>query len=202
MSDDRIFQAALIVGFVFVFPVAFYFRVRSQMTGEPLDRRQEGLFILLTLRPAGLLFMGTLIAYAIDPANLAWSVVPLPRSVRWTGIVLYACSGVLLLWTMKTLGPNLTDTVVTRRAHTLVTRGPYRWVRHPFYVSAMLLGIGATLGTASWFLPIVGIVFLSLLVLRTRIEEQKLVDRFGDAYRDYMDTTGRFWPRSANRTRT
>ena len=42
-------------------------------------------------------------------------------------------TAVLLIWTLRSLGPNLTDTVVTRQAHTLVTRGPYRWVRHPFY---------------------------------------------------------------------
>jgi len=159
MSDDRIFQVALIAGFLTFFPVAFYFRVRSQATGEPLDRRQEGWFILLTLRPAGLLFLGSLIAYAIDPANLAWSMMPLPGPLRWLGVALYVMSGMLLMWTMKTLGPNLTDTVVTRRAHTLVRRGPYRWVRHPFYVSVALLGIGSMLGTSSWFLALAGVTF-------------------------------------------
>ncbi len=201
MSDDRIFQVALIIGFLTFFPVAFYFRVRSQATGEPLDRRQEGWFILLTLRPAGLLFMGSLIAYAIDPSNLAWSAIPVPASLRWIGAVLYFLSGMLLMWTMKTLGPNLTDTVVTRRAHSLVRRGPYRWVRHPFYLSAALLGIGSTLGTASWFLALVGVTFFSLLVMRTRTEEQKLVERFGDSYLSYMDETGRFWPKVGGRTR-
>ncbi len=201
MSDDRIFQVALIIGFLTFFPVAFYFRVRSQATGEPLDRRQEGWFILLTLRPAGLLFMGSLIAYAIDPSNLAWSAIPFPASLRWIGAVLYFLSGMLLMWTMKTLGPNLTDTVVTRRAHSLVRRGPYRWVRHPFYLSAALLGIGSTLGTASWFLALVGVTFFSLLVMRTRTEEQKLVERFGDSYLSYMDETGRFWPKVGGRTR-
>ena len=201
MSDDRIFQVALIVGFLTFFPVAFYFRVRSQATGEPLDRRQEGWFILLTLRPAGLLFMGSLIAYAIDPANLAWSAIPLPSPLRWLGVALYLMSGALLMWTMKTLGPNLTDTVVTRRAHTLVRRGPYRWVRHPFYVSVALLGIGSMLGTASWFLALTGVTFFTIIVMRTRIEERKLVERFGDAYRTYMDETGRFWPKTWGGTR-
>ena len=201
MSDDRVFQVALIIGFLTFFPVAFYFRVRSQATGEPLDRRQEGWFILLTLRPGGLLFMGSLIAYAIDPANLAWSAIPLPGWLRWIGVALYGMSGLLLMWTMKTLGPNLTDTVVTRRAHSLVRRGPYRWVRHPFYLSAALLAIGSMLAAASWFLALVGVTFFSLLVMRTRIEEQKLVERFGDAYRTYMDETGRFWPKRGSRTR-
>lgn len=202
MSDDQDFQVALIVYFLVVFPIAFYFRVRSQATGEPLDRRQEGLFILFTLRPAGLLFMFTLLAYAIDPGWLAWSAVPLPAWLRSIGIGLFYAAGALLLWTMHTLGKNLTDTVVTRRAHELVTRGPYQWVRHPFYVAAILLGVGASLAAASWFLPVVGLTFLSLLVLRTRIEEEKLVARFGDAYVTYMERTGRFWPKSPGGMRT
>ena len=182
-------------GFVLVFPIALYFRIRSQATGESLDRRQEGWFILLTLRPAGLLFMVSLVAYAVNPANLAWSAVPLPRPVRWLGVALYILSTGLLLWTLRTLGPNLTDTVVTRRAHTLVTRGPYRWVRHPFYVCVALLAIGSTLAAASWFLGLLAVTFLSLIVMRTSIEEEKLVARFGDSYREYMRQTGRFWPK-------
>lgn len=201
MSDDQAFQIALVAGFLIVFPIAVSYRIRSQATGERLDRRQEGLFILLTLRPAGLLFMFSLVAYAIDPRWLAWSSVPLPTWLRWMGIVIYACAGASFLWTLHTLGPNLTDTVVTRRAHALVTRGPYRWVRHPFYVSVALLVLGSSLAAATWFLPLVGVVFLSLLVARTRTEEEKLLARFGDAYRAYMAQTGRFWPRVTNRPR-
>lgn len=193
MNDDP-FQTAMIVGFVVFFPLAIYFRVRAHATGEPLDRRQEGLFLLLTLRPAGLLFLFTLLMYAVNPGRLAWSSMPLPAWLRWSGVAMFYGAGASFLWTLMTLGANLTDTVVTRRAHTLVTRGPYRWVRHPFYVSVALMGIGTTLGTASWFLALVFAVFFSLIVRRTRIEEQKLVERFGDSYRDYMERTGRFWP--------
>ena len=46
---------------------------------------------------------------------------------------------------------NLTDTVVTRKEHTLVTSGPYRWVRHPFY-SAFGLAVLANSVTAANFL--------------------------------------------------
>ena len=199
MNDDQTFQVALIVGFLVVFPIAFYHRVRSQATGEALDRRQEGPLLLLTVRPIGLVFMVSLVAYAIDPRWLAWASVPLPAAVRWAGVVAFGIAAVLLLWTMRTLGPNLTDTVVTRKAHTLVTRGPYRWVRHPFYLSVALLIAGSSLAAASWYLPVVGATFLSFIVLRTRIEEEKLVARFGDAYRVYMKDTGRFWPRLTRR---
>ena len=93
------------------------------------------------------------------------------------------------------MGRNLTDTVVTRKEHTLITSGPYRWVRHPFYGSAAFIVLAASLLSASWLVLLCGAAVLTLLVLRTKTEEQKLIDRFGDEYRDYCDRTGRFFPR-------
>jgi len=54
MNHDQTFRIVLIVGSAIVFPMAAYYRLRSQMTGERLDRRQEGPFILFTLRPLGI----------------------------------------------------------------------------------------------------------------------------------------------------
>lgn len=189
------FQTLLVIGVVVVFPILLYHRLKSQATREPLDRRQEGMFILLTLRPIGLLFMLGLVAYLIDPAWLAWSAVPLPDSVRWAGVVAFVLAGVLLVWTLRSLGKNLTDTVVTRRAHTLITKGPYRWVRHPFYDAVGTLIVSIVLVTANWFLLATGALVLLLLVLRTPTEEEKLLARFGDAYRVYRERTGRFFPK-------
>jgi protein-S-isoprenylcysteine O-methyltransferase Ste14 len=90
---------------------------------------------------------------------------------------------------------NLTDTVVTRENHTLVRTGPYRFVRHPFYLAFAIALVGGSLVTVNWFIFLSGCVPLAFLVARTRIEEEKLVERFGDEYRDYMAKTGRFWPR-------
>jgi len=84
--------------------------------------------------------------------------------------------------------------VVTRRAHTLVTHGPYRWVRHPFYDCAALLIVATSLVASNWFLMMTGGFVLALLVVRTRTEEEKLLARFGDAYRSYRERTGRFLP--------
>jgi len=84
---------------------------------------------------------------------------------------------------------------VTRSQATLITRGPYRWVRHPFYVTAALLMFSVTLLTANWLIGASGLVVLALLAIRTPKEEQMLVERFGDEYRKYMAKTGRFFPR-------
>jgi protein-S-isoprenylcysteine O-methyltransferase Ste14 len=200
MNDDQTFRAVLIVVFLVVLPIGIYHRVRSQATRETLDRRQEGLFILATLRPLAAAFWLGLLAWMIDPGWMAWSEVPLPVWLRWTGVGLVATAGGLLVWTFRSLGKNLTDTVVTRQRHTLVVHGPYRWVRHPLYDCAALIMVAISLIAANWFLFVAGVAVLCLLILRTRTEEEHLVARFGDRYRMYATRTGRFLPRlAANR---
>jgi protein-S-isoprenylcysteine O-methyltransferase Ste14 len=195
MNHDQTFRVVLIVGSLILLPIIGHHRLRSQATGERLDRRQEGLFILFTLRPVGILGMLGLIAYMVNPAWMAWSSVALPNWLRWMGVGVGVASGGLLIWTLRSLGKNLTDTVVTRREHTLVISGPYRWVRHPFYDALALCVLANSLVAANWFLSVTGGLLLVLIILRTRTEEDKLLARFGDAYRAYMERTGRFLPR-------
>ena len=194
MADDHTFRIILVVGLLAFMPIAVYRRVRSQATGEKLDRRQEGLLILIALRPLGIATMAGLIAFAISPALMAWSSVPLPVWMRWTGAAIGAVAGVMLTWTLSSLGENLTDTVVTRKKHTLVTTGTYRWVRHPFYTSAALAIVANSLVTANWFVFATGFLAFTLLVIRCRTEEENLMARFGDEYRTYKRRTGRFLP--------
>ena len=195
MTSDEPFRLALIIGAAVVLPIAASYRIRAHRGGEKLDRRQEGLFVLLTLRPAALVAAVSLVAYMIDPRSMDWSSMPLPAWARWGGVGLATLGGALLVWTFHTLGPNLTDTVVTRRVHTLVTSGPYRWVRHPLYTATALTVVGNSLTAANWFLLAVGALVFTVMVIRTRREEKFLLDRFGDAYREYMARTGRFFPR-------
>lgn len=194
MNDDQLFRLILLAGFVIVMPIGVYQRLRSR-TGEKLDRRQEGLFILVTLRLLGVGGLAGLIAYLINPAGMAWAAVPLPVWLRWTGVGLGLIAGWLIIWTFRNLGKNLTDTVVTRKLHTLVTTGPYRWVRHPFYTVAALATLASSLAAANWFFFVAGCLMFLLLVIRTRKEEENLIVRFGDDYRNYMQRTGRFLPR-------
>src|SRR4029450_3843106 len=112
MNHDQTLRAVLFVVFLVVLPIGLYHRLQSQATRETLDRRQDGLFILATLRPMGAAFWIGLIAWMVDPAWMEWSAVPLPVWLRWTGIGVTAIACGLLVWTFRSLGRNLTDTVV------------------------------------------------------------------------------------------
>jgi protein-S-isoprenylcysteine O-methyltransferase Ste14 len=196
------FHLLLLAIVLVVFPTMFYHRLRSR-TRERLDRSQEGLMMLVTLRLVGVATLAGLTVYLIAPARFAWAAAPFPEALRWAGIAAGLVGATTVIWTVRTLGPNLTDTVVTRQHHTLVVDGPYRWVRHPFYGSVALLFTAFAFGAANWLFVIGGAGVMTMLVLRTDTEEDRLVARFGDAYRDYMRHTRRFvpplrspWPRS------
>lgn len=69
-------------GLACVLPVALYHRVRSQVSREPPDRRQEGWFILLTVRPLGLAAIIGLLLFIFRPSAMSWSQLKLPAALR------------------------------------------------------------------------------------------------------------------------
>jgi protein-S-isoprenylcysteine O-methyltransferase Ste14 len=193
--DDRIRVALFIIFFLLLFPLAVYRRVKAHATGEKLDRRQEGSFILFTLRPLGFSMMLGFLAWMVNPSWMSWSSITLPGWARWLGVGLGLLSGALLLWAFQSLGKNLTDTVAIRRDHYLVTSGPYAFIRHPFYDSVALFILSIALSAANWFFMLAGVLFFSLISIRTAKEEANLMARFGEAYRTYIQQTGRFLPK-------
>ena len=104
MTDEQTFRMLLALGFASVFPFALYRRLTAGATREPLDRSQEGLFMLATLRPAGVVLWGGLLAYLLNPAWMTWSSMPLPGWLRLTGTALFAGGAALLVWALRSLG--------------------------------------------------------------------------------------------------
>lgn len=194
MDYDIFFRNIMLLGFLITSPAALYFRIQSK-TSEKIDRWQEGWFILFGLRLVALSNIAGVIAYMIDPNNMAWSQLDAPLFVRWIGVAFGFFGGFLMVYAMKHLGKNLTDTVVIRKEHTLVTDGPYRIVRHPFYGAFASLALANALVTANWFLFATGFIVGMFLYKRTDIEEANLTKKFGDDYKNYMKRVGRFFPK-------
>ncbi len=192
--SEQVFRGLLLAVMAASLAIGIYHRVRAH-TGEKLDRRQEGWALCVAIRLCGLSAWAAILAYLIRPQSMAWAQVQLPAWLRLAGAGLGVAAATLLWWVLHTLGGNLTDTVVTRRQAKLVTGGPYRWVRHPFYGAATLLFVAVTLLAANWFFLAAFLPALALLVVRTRKEEAKLLERFGEQYLQYMGRTGRFAPR-------
>jgi protein-S-isoprenylcysteine O-methyltransferase Ste14 len=99
-----------------------------------------------------------------------------------------AAHAVALLHSAAPPGADIEETT------SLVTRGAYRYIRHPLYCSLLLLGLGAFLKAPS--LP--GLLLLALLAafafVTAHVEEPHNLERFGQAYRDYRLRTKMFIP--------
>ncbi len=194
MNHDHIFRIVILLWAMLFFPVALFYRIKSLATGEKLDRRQEGWAVLLTLRPLGAACWFGVLAFLINPSWMAWSSLALPPSLRWAGLGIGIVGAAISISAFHCLGKNLTDTVVTRREHQLVTNGPYRWIRHPFYDGVLLVVLATWLMAANWFILLTGLAVFGLQVIRTVREEQQLLARFGSSYLAYTQQTGRFLP--------
>jgi protein-S-isoprenylcysteine O-methyltransferase Ste14 len=187
--------ALISISFVFL-AVAGYHRIQSQRSGERLDRTREGWPILLGTRLVGLFTLGSVVLWLWKQHLFFWASLPVPEWLRWLGVAGFACTVAWLMWMFRTLGRNLTDTVVTRRNAYFVDYGPYRFVRNPMYTGVLALGISFGFSAGTWLIPLTTAVTFTFLAVRTRTEERYLIERFGDQYRAYMKRVGRFFPKT------
>jgi protein-S-isoprenylcysteine O-methyltransferase Ste14 len=195
MNTESLFHLLAIILMLSGMSISIYYRRKANQTGEKIDVKEEGSMILNLRRIFGLLLWLSALAYLVNPGWMAWSSVPLPVWARWLGTGIMLVCVPLIYWVFSSLGKNVTPTVVTRQEHTLVTHGPYRWVRHPLYTVGFLLFLGLSLLAANWFIALMLVLGIIPLAMRTPIEEARLMERFGDEYRAYMERTGRFLPR-------
>jgi protein-S-isoprenylcysteine O-methyltransferase Ste14 len=84
---------------------------------------------------------------------------------------------------------------IKERGKTLVTTGPYKYIRHPLY-SAFIYSMTGLLALwfESWFLLFSVVVLALIWSLLVQKEEQYMLDKFGKTYRDYIEKTGQFLP--------
>ena len=191
-----IFRWLALVSVIGALGTSIYYRRRARQTGDVIARRREGVGLVLGRIVIALPLFGSIFAYLLNPAWMGWSVWPLPVWLRWLGVVLGLLTVPAVWWVFSAIGRNISETVLTKTDHALVTTGPYRWIRHPLYTTGGALFIAVGLMSASWF--VLGFACLAVALMRVVVvpmEEQALVMKFGDEYRSYIDRTGGLVPR-------
>jgi protein-S-isoprenylcysteine O-methyltransferase Ste14 len=142
-------------------------RMSSPMqSGQPL---WDKVFVVAVM----VLFVAWLILMPLDAVRFGWSEVP-----GWLQI-LGALGVVLSFYTMfLTFRENaylaLVVKVQEERGQSVVSTGPYRYVRHPMYASTLLFFPGSALLLGSWWGLMFCTVLLGLLVWRSPLEEGML----------------------------
>jgi protein-S-isoprenylcysteine O-methyltransferase Ste14 len=121
-------------------------------------------------------------------AAAGWAAVP----VIAAGAALYAWC----VWNFAAVGrgtPGPWDA-----PSSVVAAGPYRWVRNPIYLAALLVVLGeAWLFMSLWLLAYAGLMAVFFHLFVTGYEERTLRRRFGPSYLEYQRTVPRWVPRPA-----
>ena len=115
--------------------------------------------------------------------------------MQWFGVLLAFTGLALRVIAFRTLGSSYSRTLRVNQDQTLVTTGIYRRVRHPGYLSSLILWLGAVLASGS--LVAVGIVAIALFTAYTRriqVEEKLLEASFGEGYKTYQRTSWKLVP--------
>jgi len=73
-----------------------------------------------------------------------------------------------------------------------LTKGLYRYSRHPMYITQLVMFIGVGIASASWVFLLFSIVYTILSFVIAIPEERFCLERYGDVYRQYMNRTPRW----------
>lgn len=193
--SQAFFHTVFIVVFAGFTLIRMYYHRKAQKAMGKVEYKEGRWHVALRLI-FGLPFMLVFAAYLVWPGLLAWAEFPLPAWAQWLGVVVGVASLPLIAWVQWALDTNFSTILHVREDHTLITRGPYRWVRHPMYTVLYVWEIAILLLTRNWFIGGFILVALTLIVVtRLQKEEAAVVEKFGDEYRAYMQRTGRFLPR-------
>jgi protein-S-isoprenylcysteine O-methyltransferase Ste14 len=129
------------------------------------------------------LYLVALVVAWIAPKYFGFGIRPLV----YVGLTVGLSGVALWIIAMVHLGKSL---AVLPGGERLVTQGVYRYLRHPVYVGidmtlfGLFLAVGSTYGMIYFF-----VVVVPLNIIRSRLEEKALLQKFGDDYKTYRQHT-------------
>jgi protein-S-isoprenylcysteine O-methyltransferase Ste14 len=192
---DIIFRIVILVVLFLTFGISASYRKRAREEGDVIKRREEGIAVMVIRLFFGLSFLAVLLLNIFYPRLLSWDKFELPIYLRFLGAAIAIVCVPLIWWVFKNIGKNVSETVLIKEDHELVTSGPYKWVRHPLYGTALLLLFSISITFGDWILlvgSLVGLIAFRLLVIPT--EEKLLLEAFGEEFEYYQSRTGALFP--------
>jgi protein-S-isoprenylcysteine O-methyltransferase Ste14 len=115
--------------------------------------------------------------------------------VFYAGVAMIVAGSLLRRHCFRMLGSSFTGDVRARAGQEVVTRGAYRYLRHPAYTGGILLNTGIGMGLGSWFAAVLLCVASAAVYLyRMSVEERALLSAIGEPYKQFMSTRKRLIP--------
>jgi protein-S-isoprenylcysteine O-methyltransferase Ste14 len=141
---------------------------------------------------------GMAASFFVPPIEYLFVPAILPRgtAMQLLGSGLVLLGAILFVWARRMIRAGYSGHLAVTTAQTLVQKGPYRMIRHPSYLSFLLMGLGLCLGYSSLFgLVTIPILFLPGIIYRIQVEEKLLAQHFKGQFEQYAARTSRLIPR-------
>ena len=105
------------------------------------------------------------------------------------GLVFQAIGIFIGIWGILIMGIGNFNIQSEVKSDSLITTGPYKWIRNPMYMAVILVYVPIVIQNFSWINALVFIVLFIAILLKIYFEEQFLEERFGDNYLEYKRKT-------------
>ena len=194
MDEETLFRILFIVIYIVFAGVRIPYRVKSAGSEpEKRVRNKKWIEILMTVGILG--YFATLILWVLFIPIPLIPQMMLPLWIRWTGIIFAVVMVPYLLWIHRTLGKQYAAELAIQSGHSVISAGPYHRVRHPMYTVFIVFSVALAFTTSDLLVLFFAFLLSIPFPWVARQEEQMLIEQFGDEYIQYMERTGRFFPK-------
>jgi len=156
------------------------------------DANHHGFYRFFAWEIILILFLMNVEEWFFDPFSLrqlvSWVILIVSLVLIYQGVQMLRRSG--------KVNPERGDPALLgiEKTTKLVTAGVYRYIRHPFYSSLLLLCWGILLKNVNWIGIVLAVITTVFLVITAKKEESENIRYFGEAYQEYMQHTKMFLP--------
>jgi protein-S-isoprenylcysteine O-methyltransferase Ste14 len=136
----------------------------------PNQKAWDKVFIALL----DLFLFALLVLMPLDAVRFHWSWMPI--FLQMVGAIALVVSFVLMSLVFRENSYlSATVRVQEERGQTVITTGPYHYVRHPMYAGGLFMFLGTPLLLGSWYGVLLTLLFLPALIVRAVLEERTLL---------------------------
>jgi protein-S-isoprenylcysteine O-methyltransferase Ste14 len=121
---------------------------------------------------------------------------PYETTIQVIGLVIFYTGASMCVLTIIYTGKNLRPSISgLSKNHKLITSGPFRIVRHPLYVSYVLILVGLSLTFFIYWILIPAFCVIIGIYPTAKAEEERLTEQFEEEYIKYKQKVGMFFPK-------
>jgi protein-S-isoprenylcysteine O-methyltransferase Ste14 len=178
--------AFLAVHFAASLAITFYLMkhdpalLARRMSGGPFAEKEPAQKIIVSITSLG--FIGLLVLPAID-YRLHWSEPSPYAALTGDGLVLLGWLGIFFVFRENSFSSATIELASEQR---VISTGPYAWVRHPMYATALIMLLGIPIALGSWWGVLIVVAILSVLIWRL-LDEERFLARNLPGYADYQN---------------